>query len=95
MTQMENVNRRWLVRTGTLSAGVLLIAALLVIVNYFGDKYHKRIFPPFLISCPVEEFSDNLVGIINRIFVIRHHILPFKNRIHRYIEWFMARKGQY
>lgn len=37
-----NVNRRWLVRTGTLSAGVLLIAALLVIVNYFGDKYHKR-----------------------------------------------------
>lgn len=39
---MENVNRRWLVRTGTLSAGVLLIAALLVIVNYFGHKYHKR-----------------------------------------------------
>jgi len=39
---MSNVNRRWLVRTGTLSAGVLLIAALLVIVNYFGDKYHKR-----------------------------------------------------
>lgn len=37
-----NANRRWLVRTGTLSAGVLLIAALLVIVNYFGDKYHKR-----------------------------------------------------
>lgn len=37
-----NVNRRWLVRTGTLSAGVLLIAALLVIVNYFGHKYHKR-----------------------------------------------------
>ena len=39
---MANVNRRWLVRTGTLSAGVLLIAALLVIVNYFGHKYHKR-----------------------------------------------------
>lgn len=37
-----NVNRRWLVRTGTLSAGVLLIAALLAIVNYFGWKYHKR-----------------------------------------------------
>ncbi len=39
---MANVNRRWLVRTGTLSAGVLLIAALLGIVNYFGWKYHKR-----------------------------------------------------
>lgn len=39
---MANVNRRWLVRTGTLSAAVLLIAALLAIVNYFGWKYHKR-----------------------------------------------------
>ena len=35
-------NRRKLVRTGTLSAGVLLLAALLVIVNYFGWKYYKR-----------------------------------------------------
>lgn len=33
---------KWLVRTGTLSAGVLLVAALLAIVNYFGWKYHKR-----------------------------------------------------
>src|SRR5829696_5679012 len=39
---MADVNRRWLVRTGTLSAAVLLIAALLAIVNYFGWKYHKR-----------------------------------------------------
>ena len=29
-------------RTGTLGAGVLLVAALLVIVNYFGWKYYKR-----------------------------------------------------
>ena len=29
---MANVNRSWLIRTGTLSAGVLLVAALLVIV---------------------------------------------------------------
>src|SRR3954447_16265357 len=35
-------SRRQLVRTGTLSAGVLLIAALLLIVNYFGWKYYKR-----------------------------------------------------
>ncbi|HEX9944309.1 MAG TPA: GldG family protein [Thermoanaerobaculia bacterium] len=39
---MAEVNRRQLVRTGTLSAGVLLLAALLVIVNYFGWKYYKR-----------------------------------------------------
>jgi ABC-type uncharacterized transport system involved in gliding motility auxiliary subunit len=39
---MANVNRRWLVRTGILSAAVLLVAALLAIVNYFGWKYHKR-----------------------------------------------------
>jgi ABC-type uncharacterized transport system involved in gliding motility auxiliary subunit len=35
-------NRRWLIKTGTLSAGVLLLAALLLILNYFGWKYYKR-----------------------------------------------------
>jgi len=39
---MDQANRRRLVKTGTLSAGVLLLAALLVIVNYFGWKYYKR-----------------------------------------------------
>ncbi|HKI05204.1 MAG TPA: GldG family protein [Thermoanaerobaculia bacterium] len=38
---MAQVNRQ-LVKTGTLSAGVLLLAALLLIVNYFGWKYYKR-----------------------------------------------------
>lgn len=42
MPQITQANRRQLVRTGTLSAGVLLLAALLVIVNYFGWKYYKR-----------------------------------------------------
>ncbi|HSS79329.1 MAG TPA: GldG family protein [Thermoanaerobaculia bacterium] len=42
MTTMDQANRRQLVRTGTLSAGVLLLAALLLIVNYFGWKYYKR-----------------------------------------------------
>jgi len=36
------VDRRTLVRTSTLGAGLLLMAALLVIVNYFGWKYHHR-----------------------------------------------------
>lgn len=35
-------DRRSLVRTGTLGAGLVLIAALVVIVNYFGWKYHVR-----------------------------------------------------
>ncbi|HYU33577.1 MAG TPA: GldG family protein [Thermoanaerobaculia bacterium] len=35
-------SRRQLVRTGTLSAGVLLVAALFLIFNYLGWKYHHR-----------------------------------------------------
>ncbi|MDP9121766.1 MAG: Gldg family protein [Acidobacteriota bacterium] len=35
-------DRRNLIKAGTLSAGVLLAAALLLIVNYFGWKYYKR-----------------------------------------------------
>jgi ABC-type uncharacterized transport system involved in gliding motility auxiliary subunit len=42
MAEATSIDRRQLVRTGTLSAGVLLLAALLVIVNYFGWKYYKR-----------------------------------------------------
>jgi len=41
-TPGRTVSRRQLVRTGTLSAGVLLVAALLLIVNYLGWKYHHR-----------------------------------------------------
>jgi ABC-type uncharacterized transport system involved in gliding motility auxiliary subunit len=39
---METPSRRQLVRSGTLSAGILLILALLAFVNYFGFKYYKR-----------------------------------------------------
>ncbi len=41
-TQRESGMRRGLIRTGTLSAGVVLAAALLLIVNYFGWKYYHR-----------------------------------------------------
>ncbi|HYH45340.1 MAG TPA: GldG family protein [Thermoanaerobaculia bacterium] len=58
---MENVNRRWLVRTGTLSAGVLLMAALLVIVNYFGHKYHKRFDWTSSRLYTLSEKSENVV----------------------------------
>lgn len=39
---MTNPTRKTLVRGSTLGAGVLLALALLVIVNYFGWKYHER-----------------------------------------------------
>ena len=38
---MSGPNRQ-LTKTGLLSAGILLVGALLGIVNYFGWKYHKR-----------------------------------------------------
>lgn len=41
-TDVKNVSRRQLVRTGTLSAGVLLVGALFLILNYLGWKYHHR-----------------------------------------------------
>ena len=37
-----SASNRQLTKTGLLSAGILLVAALLVIVNYFGWKYHQR-----------------------------------------------------
>jgi ABC-type uncharacterized transport system involved in gliding motility auxiliary subunit len=63
---MANVNRRWLVRTGTLSAGVLLIAALLVIVNYFGWKYHKRFDWTSSELYTLSEKSENVVRDLKR-----------------------------
>lgn len=38
----RTATRRQLVKTGTLSAGVLVTLALLLIVNYLGWKYHHR-----------------------------------------------------
>lgn len=42
MASVSSPGRRQLVRTGTLSAGVLLVAALFLILNYLGWKYHHR-----------------------------------------------------
>jgi ABC-type uncharacterized transport system involved in gliding motility auxiliary subunit len=39
---VPQIGRRQLVRTGTLSAAVLLVAALFLILNYLGWKYHHR-----------------------------------------------------
>lgn len=63
---MANVNRRWLVRTGTLSAGVLLIAALLVMVNYLGWKYHQRFDWTSSRLYTLSEKSENVVRDLER-----------------------------
>jgi ABC-type uncharacterized transport system involved in gliding motility auxiliary subunit len=41
-TNAQPASRRQLIRTGTLSAAVLLVAALFLILNYLGWKYHHR-----------------------------------------------------
>lgn len=63
---MTNVSRRWLVRAGTLAAGVLLIAALLVIVNYFGWKYHKRLDWTSSHLYTLSERSENVIRDLKR-----------------------------
>ncbi|HEY7215510.1 MAG TPA: GldG family protein [Thermoanaerobaculia bacterium] len=42
MAAIDQANRRQLVKTGMFSASVLLLAALLVMINYLGWKYYKR-----------------------------------------------------
>jgi ABC-type uncharacterized transport system involved in gliding motility auxiliary subunit len=63
---MTNVNRRQLVRTGTLSASVLLMAALLLIVNYLGWKYHHRADWTGSHLYTLSEKSENVLGQLKR-----------------------------
>src|SRR5690349_7927989 len=42
MAETTAMNRRRLIHRGTLSAAALLAAALLLLVNYLGWKYHER-----------------------------------------------------
>lgn len=42
MGEKQKTGNRTLVETSTLSAGVVLVIALVAILNYFGWKYHKR-----------------------------------------------------
>lgn len=43
MAESKQTRRRTLVQTSTLSAGVLLVVALVLLLNYFGWKYHHRL----------------------------------------------------
>jgi ABC-type uncharacterized transport system involved in gliding motility auxiliary subunit len=43
MAESKQRGRRALVQTSTLSAGVLLVVALVLLLNYLGWKYHQRL----------------------------------------------------
>jgi len=62
----QTVNRRVLVKAGTLSAGVLLFAALLVIVNYLGWKYHHRFDWTASSLYTLSDKSENVVRKLKR-----------------------------
>src|SRR5262245_54839875 len=57
-------SRRWLLQGTTLGAGVLLVAALLVIVNYFGWKYWKRFD---WTSSQLYSLSDKSKGVLQKL----------------------------
>jgi ABC-type uncharacterized transport system involved in gliding motility auxiliary subunit len=62
----EPAARRALVRTGTLGAGVLLLAALLGIANYFGGKYYKRFDWTTTRLYSLSEKSTNVLGALDK-----------------------------
>ncbi len=57
---------RQLAKTGLLSAGILLVAALLLIVNYFGWKYHKRFDWTSTALYSLSEKSEKVLKSIDR-----------------------------
>jgi ABC-type uncharacterized transport system involved in gliding motility auxiliary subunit len=87
----RTANRRQLVRTGTLSAGVLLLAALLLILNYLGWKYHHRLDWTVSRLYTLSDKSENVLEKLNRdvefvVFVSPQNDLyqPVKELLARY-----------
>ncbi|HVF59091.1 MAG TPA: GldG family protein [Thermoanaerobaculia bacterium] len=76
MARLEESTRRGLLRTGTLGAGVLLIAALLVIVNYFGGKYYKRFDWTETRLYSLSEKSKNVLADLDKDVEVLVFLLP-------------------
>ncbi len=66
MSDGANPTRRQLVAASTLGAGTLLALALLLIVNYFGWKYHDRFDWTGSSLYTLSEKSLNVVGSLER-----------------------------
>lgn len=64
--RMTEGGKRRLVKGGTLSAGILLVAALLAMVNYFGWKYYKRFDWTGSRLYSLSEVSRNVVGKLDK-----------------------------
>ncbi len=92
MAQIE-VNRRQLVKTGTLSAGVLLLAALLVMVNYFGAKYYKRFDWTKSQLYSLSEKSLNVLKGLNRDVEFIVFLSPEQGELYQPTTELLARYG--
>lgn len=76
---MSGMNRQ-LKKTGLLSAGILLVALLLGIVNYFGWKYHKRFDWTSTALYSLSEKSEKVVQGLDRDVEIVVLISPQKSQ---------------
>jgi ABC-type uncharacterized transport system involved in gliding motility auxiliary subunit len=87
----RTVSRRQLVKTGTLSAGVLVTLALLLIVNYLGWKYHHRFDWTASRLYTLSDKSENVLKKLDRevdfvVFIAPQNDLyqPVKELLSRY-----------
>lgn len=90
---MAQVNRRQLVKTGTLSAGVLLLAALLVIVNYFAWKYYKRFDWTSNELYTLSERTQNVLKELKRDVEFVVFLAPEQQEIYKPTTELLARYG--
>jgi ABC-type uncharacterized transport system involved in gliding motility auxiliary subunit len=86
----NTVSRRRLVKTGTLSAGVLLFLALLLIVNYLGWKYHHRFDWTAGRLYTLSEKSENVVKDLKRDVEFVVFISP-QNDLYQPVKELLAR----
>jgi ABC-type uncharacterized transport system involved in gliding motility auxiliary subunit len=88
---MAQVNRRQLVRTGMLSAGVLLVAALVLFVNYFGWKYNKRFDWTGSELYSLSERTENVVKELDRDVEFIVFLSPNQRDVYEPTEEVLAR----
>ncbi len=87
----DDLGRRRLVRTGTLSAGVLLIAALLGLVNYFGWKYHQRCDWTASRLYTLSEVSRNVLADLDRDVEAAVFLTPQDRQVYEPAQELLAR----
>jgi gliding motility-associatede transport system auxiliary component len=66
MSERDTSTRRRVTEASTLSAGVILVAVLLVLVNYLGWKYHKRFDWTKTALYTLSEKTENVLAGLDR-----------------------------